>query len=133
MLHAEAQDGAWLADPDLDVHRDWRAIRDRLARTYAFADTPLASFGPDDVERLRPLARRTAALWDALPAGGSIEVRWPGADDPVVVPTETRGALAFTRELGIDALVSRRDERGERVRVALALGGPRRRARARNR
>jgi hypothetical protein len=85
MLHAEAQDGAWLADPDLDVHARWPELRDLLARTYAFADSPLASFGPADVERLRPFALRAAATWDALPAGAAVEVHWPGANDLVVV------------------------------------------------
>ena len=93
MLHAEAQDGSWLLDPDLDVHGDWQQIRRRLAKTYAFAESPLAHFGPQDVEALRPFARRAAAAWEALPPGGSVEVSWPGANDLVVVPTETRGLV----------------------------------------
>jgi hypothetical protein len=116
MLHAEAQDGRWLADPDLDVHRDWQTIRTKLARTYAFADSPLACLGPDDVERLRPLALRTAATWDALPPGGSIEVSWPGANDVVVVPTETRGAVALRGPHKIRAVSHQGD-----VDVALAM------------
>lgn len=95
MLHAEAQDGHWLTDPDLDVHAEWQEIRRRLAQTYAFEDSPLSGFGPDDVERLRPFALRAAATWDELAPGGSVEVSWPGANDLVVVPTETRGALAL--------------------------------------
>jgi hypothetical protein len=85
MLHAEAQDGRWLAEPDLNVHARWKEIRRRLTRTYAFHESPLAGFGPEDVERLRPFAQRAVATWDALPRGGSVEVRWPGANDLVVV------------------------------------------------
>jgi len=97
MLHAEAQDGRWLVEPGLDVRARWPEIRSRLADSYAFEETPLAHFGPDDVERLLPLARRTAAIWDALPEGGSVEVAWPGAEPPAVVPTGTRGAPALPR------------------------------------
>ena len=93
MLHAEAQDGHWLLDPELDVHASWREIRSHLAKTYAFAESPLAGFGPNDVEALRPFALRAAATWEALPPGGSVEVSWPGANDLVVVPTETRGLV----------------------------------------
>jgi len=89
MLHAEAQDGFWLADPDLVVRSSWKEIRDKLARTYAFETSPLAKFCPQDVERLCPFARRAVALWDALPVGGSVEVRWPGANDLVVVDAPT--------------------------------------------
>jgi hypothetical protein len=32
MLHAESQDGAWLADTSIDVRADWDLIRDRLSR-----------------------------------------------------------------------------------------------------
>ena len=95
MLHAEAQDGSWLARPDLNVHAEWREIRDRLTKTYAFSDSPLTRFGPQDVEALRPFARRAAAAWDELPAGGSVEVSWPGANDLVVVDSATRGALSL--------------------------------------
>ena len=95
MLHAEAMDGRWLADPALDVRADWQEIRSTLARTYAFGESPLGGFGPADVERLRPFALRAAATWEALPDGGSVEVRWPGANDLVVVPTEARGAVAL--------------------------------------
>ena len=109
MLHAEAQDGHWLADPQLDVHRDWPEIRRRLARAYAFVDNPLMDLGPHDVERLRPLAQRTAALWAAIPLGGSIEVSWPGADDPVVVPSETRGALSLRGRHAVRAISHRPD------------------------
>lgn len=91
MLHAEVQEGEWLADPDLDVHREWPRIRDQLARTYAFTGSPLAGMGPDDVERLRPFARRAAAAWHDLPAGGALELHWPGARDPVVVDVAERG------------------------------------------
>jgi hypothetical protein len=85
MLHAEAQDGRWLADPDLNVRAQWQEIRRRLTRMYAFHESPLSGFTPDDVERLRPFAQRAAATWDSLPYGGSVEVRWPGANDLVVV------------------------------------------------
>jgi hypothetical protein len=131
MLHAEAQDGHWLADPTLDVHADWSEIRRLLARTYAFEDSPLARFGPQDVERLRPLALRTAALWEALPPGGSIEVAWPGADDPLVVSSDARGALSLTHREAIRAVYLHRDQdTGEQVTVALDVR-PRRRARRR--
>ena len=43
MLHAEAQDGFWLTEADLDVHAQWQEIRRRLAKAYAFADGPLAN------------------------------------------------------------------------------------------
>ncbi|HVE94931.1 MAG TPA: hypothetical protein VNB24_08435 [Acidimicrobiales bacterium] len=89
MLHAEAQDGQWLADPNLDVHRDWAEIHRRLSRMYAFDESPLAKFAPQDVERLRPFALRAVATWEALPEGGSVEVRWPGANDLIVIPTRT--------------------------------------------
>ena len=108
MLHAEAQDGRWLIDPDLDVHAQWPTIRDRLARQYAFEDSPLARFGPQDVEALRPFALRAAATWDVLRPGGSVQVTWPGANDLTVVPTETHG---------IDAIKHGRDHD-----VAVALG-----------
>jgi hypothetical protein len=96
MLHAEAQGGTWLADPDLDVHAEWSQIRDRLARAYAFDDSPLAPFGPEDVERLRPFALRATAAWNGLRPGGSVEVSWPGANDLIEVPTETHGAVLMT-------------------------------------
>ena len=104
MLHAEAQGRSWLAAPDLDVHADWKEIRARLARAYAFSDSPLAGFGPHDVERLRQFALEAVATWDALPAGGSVEVSWPGANDLVVVPTETRGAVALPAPHGIQGV-----------------------------
>jgi hypothetical protein len=85
MLHAEVQGGLWLADPELNVHADWSRIRQKLARTYAFNESPLAKFGPQDVERLRPFAQRAVTAWDRLPMGGSVEVHWPGANDLVVV------------------------------------------------
>ena len=110
MLHAEAHDGRWLADPELDVRASWRQIRDGLRRGYAFADNPLMHMGPDDVEALRPLALRTAAIWDALPNGGSIEVSWPGTADPVVVPTETRSAMALPGAHRIRAVAPGREE-----------------------
>jgi hypothetical protein len=133
MLHAEAQDGRWLADRDLDVHRDWKEIRAHLARAYAFSASPLARFGPPDVERLRPVALRVAELWDALPDGGSIEVSWPGVADPVVVPTETRSALALGGRHGFDAVVRTRghDPRDPDGYVSVALRAPGGPARAR--
>jgi hypothetical protein len=85
MLHAEAQGGSWLVRKDLDVHRDWPDIRARLARTYAFTRSPLADLGPQDVTRMRTFALRAVATWEALPAGGSVEVHWPGANDLVAV------------------------------------------------
>lgn len=95
MLHAEAQDGLWLTDPSLDVHAQWPEIRDRLARTYAFADSPLSRFGPSDVEKLRPFAMRAAKIWSDLPDGGSVQVTWPGANHLEVVPTETHSVLPY--------------------------------------
>ena len=113
MLHAEAQDGAWLADPDLNVHAEWPDIRRRLGRMYAFEENPLMRFGPADVERLRPFAQRAAAAWNELPAGGQVEVHWPGVNDLVVrdepdvpVPAQ-RGvleAVALGRDRDGDAL-----------------------------
>lgn len=88
MLHAEVQDGRWLADPNLDVDADWKTIRAKLARTYAFEASPLANLAPQDVERLRPFAIRAVATWDALPKGASVEVCWPGANNLVVVPSD---------------------------------------------
>jgi hypothetical protein len=85
MLHAEAHDGHWLADPDLDVHTNWTAIRRSLAKAYAFENNPLVDFTPADVERLRPLALATAAAWEALPNGGCLLVRWPGDEVPAAV------------------------------------------------
>ena len=135
MLHAEAQDGHWLADPHLDVHKDWQEIRRRLVHTYAFEDSPLASWGPQDVERLRPFALRAAATWDALPAGGSVEVAWPGANDLVVVPAEERGALALPRAHAVRATFESRGldpaNPSEPVSVAIDLGPTPRRSAAR--
>lgn len=88
MLHAEAVGGYWLADPDLDVHAQWHEIRQRLAQNYAFSDSPLEKFGPDDVERLRPFARRAVETWNQLPGGGRVQVRWPGANDLIVLPAD---------------------------------------------
>ena len=131
MLHAEAQDGAWLADPDLDVPRDWADIRELLARTYAFDDSPLARFGPHDVERLRPFALRAAATWDALPPGGSVEVAWPGANDLVVVSTEERSALALStpRVAQVRYQTRERDRHGREQLVDVAIEVSRRPAR----
>jgi hypothetical protein len=114
MLHAEAHDGIWLTDPALDVHAQWPEIRDRLRRTYAFADNPLLAMGPDDVEALRPFALRAAATWAALPDGGSVEVTWPGPNDLQVVSTEERGALSLSGDHAIRALALDRG-RGTRV------------------
>ena len=85
MLHAEAHDGYWLADPELEVRADWPVIRRRLARTYAFSESPLARLGPEDVERLRPFARRAVETWDVLPEGGGVQVSWPGTNYLVVL------------------------------------------------
>lgn len=89
MLHAEAQNGFWLVDPDLDVQARWPEIRRRLARTYAFTESPLAQLGPKEVERLRPFARRAVDIWNELPDGGQVEVRWPGANELVVLPNDS--------------------------------------------
>ena len=125
MLHAEAQAGLWLADPGLDVHGDWKEIRGRLARSYAFTDSPLAAYGPADVERMRPFALRAVATWNALPAGASVEVAWPGANDLVQVPAETRGALALPPPHAIEAMFHSRGvnpaDPTEMVSVAMNL------------
>jgi hypothetical protein len=81
MLHAEAHGGLWLARPDLNVHAEWPDIRRKLAKAYAFTESPLAHLGPDDVERLRPFALRATQVWNDLPDGASVEVRWAGAND----------------------------------------------------
>jgi hypothetical protein len=137
MLHAEAHGGPWLADPDLDVRRDWSEIRRSLARMYAFTESPLARLGPHDVEALRPFAQRAAATWDALAPGGSVEVRWPGANDLVVVPTEARGSLSLDGP-GASHLTYDTTHRGpggrlERVTVVVDTGRRLRSNRARRR
>ena len=77
------------------MHADWKRIRQKLARTYAFKDSPLADFGPQDVEALRPFAQRAVAAWDALSNGASVEVRWPGANDLVLVHSNVRSAASL--------------------------------------
>ncbi len=94
MLHAEAKGGLWLAADDLDVHRDWKAIRRSLATAYAFtADSCLTHLSPHDVELMVPLARRTVAQWDALPLGDALEVTWPGTAEPISVPGSLERAM----------------------------------------
>ena len=128
MLHAEAHGGAWLTDPELDVRAQWPTIRRRLARAYAFEDHPLLHLGPEDVERLRPLALEVDALWRALPQGASIEVAWPGAALPRRVPSDELAIAAVDagrppqRPAKVAAAAKAR-----RARRQLERTGPRRR------
>ena len=115
MLHAEAQDGYWLTDPNLNVRADWPEIRERLRNTYAFDDSPLRGMSPDDVEKLRPFALRNAAIWSELPAGGAVEVDWPGANDLRSVRTEERGVLSLTGKHRVLAVAYNRRAGVERI------------------
>lgn len=120
MLHAEAQDGIWLADPDLDVRAQWSEIRRRLTQTYAFQESPLQRWGPQDIERLRPFALRNAAIWEGLPAGGQVEVHWPGANDLVVVSAEEQRPVPL-RPGTTEVILPGRDCEGNPVHRRLEL------------
>jgi hypothetical protein len=106
MLHAEGHGGAWLADPDLDVHGDWPTLRRRLARAYTFEEHALMRLTPSDVEGLVPLARAVVAQWEALAPGGCLLVRWPGSALPEEVDPLTYGPATLPAEHRIAVTVS---------------------------
>ena len=58
---------------------------------------PSLGSGPLDVERLRPFAQRVAATWADLPAGGQVELHWPGANELLVVDGSDAGAFVPLR------------------------------------
>ena len=127
MLHAEGQGGHWLTDPDLDVRAEWPAIRRRLAKAYAFEDNPLVHLGPDDVERLRPLALAVDERWRSLPDGGCIEVVWPGTAVPRVVPADEVARASIHPGPPVRAVKVTAAIKAKRARRQLERSGPRRR------
>jgi hypothetical protein len=67
-----------LARGQLDLHRDWKAIRNQLCRAYAIkADSAFASLDQRDLAELVDVHRAVHAAWDAVPEGGVFEVSWP--------------------------------------------------------
>lgn len=83
-----------LARGELDIHRDWQAIRRMLTRAYTYkAESLFASMTQNELLALVPFHHCVQAAWDRVPLGGSLQVSWPRRSDPVVV---NEGATAVT-------------------------------------
>lgn len=67
-----------LARGEIDLVRDWRAIRRHLTRAYAIQhDSVYASLTQRDLASLVDVHHAVEEAWDATPVGGALEVSWP--------------------------------------------------------
>lgn len=77
---------AKLARGELDINRDWKAIRRHLTHAYAYeSDGPFAGITQRDLVAMVPFYNQLHRIWDGVPVGGALRVSWPRIDAPAVI------------------------------------------------
>jgi hypothetical protein len=88
MIQSEAVAGivTRIACGDLDIDRDWSAIRRWLTRAYTYESRgAFASLTQRDLTALVPFHDELHRTWDAIPVGGALRVSFPKTGDSVVI------------------------------------------------